>query len=253
MSDGGRRPLIAGNWKMHKTVAETRALLRELHARPLPRHVDVVVAPPFTALAAAHEELTESPIALGAQNVHEFTHGPFTGEISPVMLHELGVRFVIVGHSERRAAGETDADVNRKVHACLAHGLTPIVAVGETKDEHLAHRTHDRVTAQTRAAFEGVDAAAAARCVVAYEPIWAIGTGLSDSPENANGVIAEIRAAVDGLASARLLYGGSMKGENAPALMAQPDIDGGLIGGASLTANAFLEVIDAAGAATSAR
>jgi triosephosphate isomerase len=249
-----RRPLIAGNWKMHKTVAEARALIRDVRASALPRDVDVVVAPPFTALAAAHEELHGSHIGLGAQTMHEAAHGAFTGEISPVMLYELGVRFVILGHSERRLHfGETDAGVNRKVKSALAHGITPIVAVGETKDEHQAGRTRERVTQQIRDAFAGVVAPDAARCVVAYEPIWAIGTGLSDTPENANGVIGEIRAAVEGLQHARILYGGSMKGENAAALMAQPEIDGGLIGGASLTASAFRAVLDAASAAVSAR
>jgi triosephosphate isomerase len=244
------RPLIAGNWKMHKTVAQARALVRELRAAELPHDVDVVVAPPFTALEAMHEELRGSRIKLGAQTMHEAANGAFTGEISPVMLHELGERFVILGHSERRAyCAETDAGVNRKVKSALAHGITPIVAVGETKDEYEAGRTRERVTAQTRAAFADVPATDVARCVVAYEPIWAIGTGLVDEPENANGVIGEIRAAVTGLEHARLLYGGSMKGENARALMAQPNIDGGLIGGASLTAHAFLAVLNAAGAA----
>jgi triosephosphate isomerase len=247
------RPLIAGNWKMHKTVAQARALVRELRAAELPHDVDVVVAPPFTALEAMHEELRGSRIKLGAQTMHEAANGAFTGEISPVMLHEIGVRFVILGHSERRAyCAETDAGVNRKVKSALAHGITPIVAVGETKDEYEAGRTRERVTAQTRAAFADVPATDVARCVVAYEPIWAIGTGLVDEPENANGVIGEIRASVAGLEHARLLYGGSMKGENARALMAQPNIDGGLIGGASLTPHAFLAVLSAAGAAAAA-
>jgi triosephosphate isomerase len=253
VSASGRRPLIAGNWKMNKTVAEARSLIREIRASDLPRDVDVVIAPPFTALDAAAEELAGSPIGLGAQNMNQHAQGPHTGEISPTMLYDLHVRFVILGHSERRAMGETDESVNAKVRAALAHGLTPIVAVGETPDEHRAHRTRQRVTQQTRAAFAGVPAADAARCIVAYEPIWAIGTGLSDSPENANDVIGEIRASVDGLAHARLLYGGSMKPENAAALMAQPQIDGGLIGGASLTATTFVAVIDAASSVAGAR
>jgi triosephosphate isomerase len=247
VSGFGRRPLIAGNWKMHKTVAETRALLRELCAFPLDPAIEVVVAPPFTALATAHEELRGTTVGLGAQNMHETDHGPFTGEISPVMLRELGVTYVILGHSERRAScNETDAGVSRKVRSALEHGLTPIVAVGETEDEHRRELTRSRVTSQTRAAFIDVAPADVARCVVAYEPIWAIGTGLVDAPESANGVMAEIRACVPGLQGARILYGGSMKGENAAALMAQPDIDGGLIGGASLSAVAFAAVIDAA-------
>jgi len=253
VSESGRRPLIAGNWKMNKTVAEARTLVREIRASDLPRDIDVVVAPPFTALHAAAEELAGSHIGLGAQNVNEHAQGAYTGEISAAMLHDLHVRFVIVGHSERRAMGETDDVVNAKVRAALAHGLTPILAVGETPDEHRAHRTRERVTQQTRAAFAAVSAADVSRCVVAYEPIWAIGTGLSDSPENANDVIGEIRASVEGLAHARLLYGGSMKPENAAALMAQPQIDGGLIGGASLTARSFVAVIDAARSAAGAR
>ncbi len=253
MSASGRRPLIAGNWKMNKTVAEARALVRDIRAYDLPRDVDIVVAPPFTALEAAAEELAGSHVGLGAQNMNEHAEGAYTGEISPLMLVDLRVRFVILGHSERRAMGETDEAVNAKVRAALAHGLTPIVAVGETPDEHRAHRTRERVTQQTRAAFAGVSAADVARCIVAYEPIWAIGTGLSDSPENASDVIGEIRASVEGLANARLLYGGSMKPENAAAFMAQPQIDGGLIGGASLTARTFLAVIDAASSAAGAR
>jgi triosephosphate isomerase len=253
VSASGRRPLIAGNWKMNKTVAEARALVRDIRASDLPRDVDIVVAPPFTALEAAAEELAGSHVGLGAQNMNEHAEGAYTGEISPVMLVDLRVRFVILGHSERRAMGETDEAVNAKVRAALAHGLTPIVAVGETPDEHRAHRTRERVTQQTHAAFAGVSASDVARCIVAYEPIWAIGTGLSDSPENASDVIGEIRASVEGLANARLLYGGSMKPENAAAFMAQPQIDGGLIGGASLTARTFLAVIDAASSAAGAR
>jgi triosephosphate isomerase len=242
-----RRPLIAGNWKMHKTVAEARLFVEELRAVRLPDDVDVVIAPPFTALAAVHAELARSGIALGAQTMSEHTHGPFTGEISPVMLRELGVSFVILGHSERRAlCGETDGGVNRKVRAALAHAITPIVAVGETEAEHAAGLARAKVLTQTEAAFEGVAESDVARCVVAYEPIWAIGTGLVDSPASANEVIGEIRACLPGLASARLLYGGSMKGENAIALMEQPNIDGGLIGGASLTVPGFLAIIDAA-------
>jgi triosephosphate isomerase (TIM) len=244
---GGRRPLIAGNWKMHKTIAETRALLRELLAAPPVAGVEIVVAPPFTALAAAHEELRGSSIGLGAQTMHEGDHGPYTGEISPIMLRDVGVRYVILGHSERRAGcGETDAGVARKVRAALAHGLTPIVAVGETEEEHRRNETLRRVTHQARAAFEGLAPAEVARCTLAYEPIWAIGTGLTDEPESANAVLGAIRNCVEGLENVRLLYGGSMKGENAPALMAQPNIDGGLIGGASLSAASFLAIVAAA-------
>jgi len=232
---------------MHKTVAEARVFIRELRAHALPREVDVVVAPPFTALCAVHEELRGAHIGLGAQTMHETNHGPYTGEISPVMLYEIGVRFAIVGHSERREqCGETDASVNRKVISALSHGITPIVAVGETRAEHQAGKTKERVTHQARAAFAGVAPSDVARCVVAYEPIWAIGTGLNDDPENANGVMAEIRASVEGLQHARILYGGSMKPENTAALVAQPEIDGGLVGGASLTVPTFTAIVAAA-------
>jgi len=232
---------------MHKTIAEARTLVQELRAAAMPEGVEVVVAPPFTALAAVHRELRESSIELGAQTMHELAHGPYTGEISPVMLEELGVRWVILGHSERRAYySETDDAVGHKVRAALAHGITPIVAVGETATEHEENETLSKVTLQARAAFAGLDVADVARCVVAYEPIWAIGTGLVDQPESANAVIAEIRGAVEGLEHTRMLYGGSMKAENAAALLAQPEIDGGLIGGASLSAASFLAIVAAA-------
>jgi triosephosphate isomerase len=239
-----RRPLIAGNWKMNKTGAEARTLVRTLREFPLPSGVDVVVAPPFTALAAVAQELDGSGIGLAAQNVHEGESGAFTGEISAPMLRELGVTYVIVGHSERRAYNaENDDSVNRKVRAALHYGLTPIVAIGETRDEHEDGLTVAVVTAQVHIAFANVSEHDVARCVVAYEPIWAIGSGLSDSPENANHVIAQIRAAVPGLELARILYGGSMKPDNAAALMAESDIDGGLIGGASLDAASFAAIV----------
>jgi triosephosphate isomerase len=242
-----RRPLIAGNWKMNKTVAETRELLSSLAQRHLPPEVDVVVAPPFTALAAASEALRGTKIGLGAQTMHEGKSGAFTGEISAVMLRELGVTHVILGHSERRQYnGETDSTVKHKVRAALDFGITPIVAVGETAQEHEAGYTFAKVEHQTRAALRGLSREEIASCIIAYEPIWAIGTGLVDSPENANATMAHIRASVEGLAAARILYGGSMKGDNATALMAQAEIDGGLIGGASLTADAFEAVIVAA-------
>ena len=246
-----RRPLIVGNWKMHKTVAETHTLLSELRAAELPRGVQVVAAPPFTALGSAGEALRGSSIELGAQTMHYAASGPYTGEISPVMLRELCVDWVILGHSERRAiCNESDDDVALKVRAALAHDITPIVAVGETAIEHERAETIGKVTFQVRAAFAGLTAVEVAKCVVAYEPIWAIGTGRNDEPESANAVIAEIRAAVDGLQNARCLYGGSMSPENAATLMAQPQIDGGLVGGASLRARSFLSIVEAARART---
>ena len=232
---------------MNGTLAQARELVRDLRARTLPEGVDVVIAPPFTALETVAADISGSALILGAQTMNEHEQGAFTGEISPVMLRELGVAYVILGHSERRAhCGETDAGVNRKVRSALANGLVPIVAVGETQSEHRDGRAIEKVTQQTQAAFHDVAAAEVARCVVAYEPIWAIGTGLNDDPDNANRTMGSIREAVDGLGDARLLYGGSMKADNAAALLAQTNIDGGLIGGASLVAQSFVGIVDCA-------
>lgn len=244
MSAAFRRPLFAGNWKMHKTIAEARALARAIVARGPCPGADLVVCPPFTALAAVGEELRGSEIALGAQNMHEAPCGPFTGEISAAMLCELAVRYVILGHSERREYfNETDAAVARKVRAALDAGLVPIVAVGETAAERAAGATVAKVTAQTRAAFSAAGAQEIGRCVVAYEPIWAIGTGNVDTPSGADAVIGAIRACVPALAEARILYGGSMNADNARALMAEPNIDGGLIGGRSLDGDSFVACV----------
>ena len=239
------RALVAGNWKMHKTVAESAAFVRELLAlEPDLDAVDAVIFPPFTALCAAGEALAGSRIGLGGQTMCDCDSGAFTGEISPLMLLDCGARWVILGHSERRAAnGETDAAINRKVHSALRLGLTPIVAVGESAADHAAGRTHAHVVAQTTAALAGVAPADVARCIVAYEPIWAIGTGLSDSPPAANGVMAQIRACVAGLERTRILYGGSVKPDNIGAFVAQPHIDGALVGGASLGARSFADLI----------
>ncbi len=243
-----RKPLIVGNWKMHKTIAETRAFIADLRARTLPlADVDAVICPPFTALCAARDALAGSKVGLGAQNVGWAEAGAFTGEIAPGMLVECGVRWVVIGHSERRAMfGELDERVNEKALAALAHGITPIVAVGETEDEHAAGRARDKVCAQVRAAFAGMPPAHIARCVVAYEPIWAIGTGNADSPDEANQIMGEIRGAVDGLADCRLLYGGSVKPENVTAFVQQPNIDGGLVGGASLDPGSFAALLEGA-------
>ncbi len=243
-----RKPLIAGNWKMHKTVDQTIAFVRDVRARPLPLgEVDAVICPPFTALAAAREALAGSGIGLGAQNVCWADAGAFTGEIAPPMLVELGVGWVVIGHSERRALfGELDERVNEKVRAALAHGITPIVAVGETAQEHAAGRADARVREQLTRAFAGIPAADAARCVVAYEPIWAIGTGNADSPPGADAVMARARAAVPGLHGVRMLYGGSMKPGNVAAFLAEPNIDGGLVGGASLDPASFAALLEGA-------
>jgi triosephosphate isomerase len=246
--NAARRPLIVGNWKMHKTIAETRAFVAALRALPLPlEHVDAVVCPPFTALAAAHEALAGTGVGLGAQNMNWAEQGAYTGEISPLMLAEVGVTWVVLGHSERRALfGELDERVNEKVRSALQHGITPIVAVGETGEEHAAGLARRKVEAQTQAAFAGLETDDVARCVVAYEPIWAIGSGLADSPAGANAIMGAIRAAVPGLSGVRMLYGGSMTPANVGTFLAQPGIDGGLVGGASLQPESFAAMLDGA-------
>jgi triosephosphate isomerase len=230
---------------MHKTRAQTRAFAEALLAMPLRLDaVDAVICPPFTALDIARHTLDGSGIGLGAQTMHWAESGAYTGEIAPPMLLELGVGWVILGHSERRAmCGETDHDVNAKVRAALAHGITPIVAVGETAEEHAAGHARARVEAQTRAAFTDVPADHVARCVLAYEPIWAIGSGTSDTPAQANATMGAMRAAVDGLQHARVLYGGSVKPDNIAGFVAQPNIDGGLVGGASLEPTSFAALL----------
>ncbi len=239
------KTLIVGNWKMHKTVAAATSFVHELLAlQPDLDAADAVVCPPFTALPAVAYALGESAIGLGAQTMHWAASGAYTGEISAAMLAELGVGWVILGHSERReAAAESDERVNRKVIAALAAGLIPIVAVGETAQEHAAGLAAERVCAQTRGAFDGVSAIDVASCVVAYEPIWAIGSGKIDHPVDANATMGAIRGAVDGLASARILYGGSVKPDNIGALVAQPNIDGALVGGASLDPASFAAIV----------
>jgi len=239
--------MFAGNWKMHKTAAETRAFLEIFLplVAELTDRVDIVVAPPFTALFAARDALTRGTrVHLGAQTMHWETSGAYTGEISAPMLTDLGVSHVILGHSERRMyAAELDRTVNLKVRAALTHGITPIVAVGETLEEREAGATDRRVVAQTRAAVHGLHDGEIARVVIAYEPIWAIGTGRNCDPPEANRVMGTIRGCVDALASVPMLYGGSMKPENAAAYMREPQINGGLVGGASLDPTGFAALI----------
>ncbi len=246
-----RTKIVAGNWKMNKTPAEGAALIagirKELGEGACP--VEVVVCPPFTGLDAAAKALAGSTIKLGAQNMHSEAPGAFTGEISVGMLQELSVGYVILGHSERRTLfGETDAMVNRKTKAALAAGLTPIVCVGETLAEREANKTDKVVTTQVRESLAGLGADLR-KVVVAYEPVWAIGTGKTASPAQAQEVHALIRrvlaAISDGqtASSIRIQYGGSMKPDNAKELMSQPDIDGGLIGGAALKADSFVAIV----------
>ena len=249
-----RTPLAAGNWKMHKTVEETLMLLDELVKQTEDvREAEILVCPPFTSIHAASKRLQGTHIQLGAQNVYWEAEGAFTGEVSAGMLAGL-CTYVIVGHSERRALfGETDLTVNLRAKAVLAAGLRPIVCVGETLDENEANRTADVVSRQVRAGLEGIDRQKARELVIAYEPVWAIGTGRAATPEGANDVIEVIiRPALEYLfdresaQAIRVLYGGSMKPSNAASFFAQPGIDGGLVGGASLDAADFAAIVAAA-------
>lgn len=248
-----RTPIIAGNWKMFKTIAEARQFAREAKAGNRPAGVQKVICAPFTALPALAEELRGTDIALGAQNMHFAEQGAYTGEISPAMLTEIGVQYVIIGHSERRQYfNETDETVNQKVHAALKHGLVPIICVGESLEQREAGETEAVVRRQTEAALAGLEAAQVRDVVIAYEPIWAIGTGKSSSAEEANETIAIIRqviAAFFGQQTAeqvRIQYGGSVKPENIASYLAQPDIDGALVGGASLVAESYLQLVNGA-------
>ena len=246
-----RKPIIAGNWKMNKTPQEATQLIKELV--PMVKDVDtvdIVVCPPFVNLAAAKEALEGSNIKLGAQNMHFEQSGAYTGEVSPSMLLALGVEYVILGHSERRQFfGETDEGVNKKTKAALAAGLKPIVCIGETLEEREAGITAEVVCKQTKLALLGLSADEAAGVVLAYEPIWAIGTGKTATADDANDTIGAIRAAVkevygdDTAQAVRIQYGGSMKPSNASELMAKSEIDGGLIGGAALKAEDFCGIV----------
>ena len=250
-----RTPLVVGNWKMNGTLAETRALATAIRdGLKRPGRVEVAVCPPFTALAAAAEVLAGSPIALGAQNCHHEPSGAHTGEIAPSMLVELGCRFVLCGHSERRREmGEADEQITLKVASALRHNLTPVLCVGETGEERRQGLTFTTVEGQLRAGLAGLDLAALARCVLAYEPVWAIGTGANATPAQAAEVHGYLRGLLSEVGSKetaqgiRILYGGSVKADNAQTLFAQPDIDGGLIGGASLKAGDFAAICRAAG------
>jgi len=222
--------------------------------------VEVAVCPPFSALAAVGEILAGSPIVLGAQNVHPEASGAHTGEIAPPMLVELGCRFVLCGHSERRhELGETDEFINRKVAAAIRHDLTPVLCMGETAEERRQGLTFTTVEGQLRAGLAGLDGAALAKCVLAYEPVWAIGTGVNATPAQAAEVHGYLRGLVSEIGSKeiaqglRILYGGSAKAENIEVLLAEQDIDGGLVGGASLTAPGFIAIARKAARGAAAR
>jgi triosephosphate isomerase len=250
-----RRPIIAANWKMHKTHLEAIQAVQKLSYlldRDDADRVEVVICPPFTALRSVQTLIDSDklPYGLGAQDVHPEDKGAFTGAVSPPMLVALRVGFVIVGHSERRQLfGEDDALVNRKVRSVFAHGMTPIVCVGETLEERDAGGTESRVTEQIRRAFDGVGADRARSAVIAYEPVWAIGTGRNAEPADAGTVVAVIRQTLaarydDDLARAvRVQYGGSVKPGNIREFMAHPEIDGALVGGASLDPEEFALIV----------
>ena len=249
-----RKFLIAGNWKMNKTASEAVDLIEEIKSSVGDQtSVQVCVCPPFTSLSQSSESVEKSEVLLGAQDMNAAQSGAYTGEISAEMLRDLYVSFVILGHSERRQFfGETNQIVNQKIHAAIGNNLKPIYCIGETLDEREAGKTLDIVRTQVREGLDNFPTHSIENLVIAYEPIWAIGTGKTATDEMAQEVHAEIRKVLaemfgDTAAdSIRILYGGSMKPENAAGLLAQKDVDGGLIGGASLTARAFVGIIEAA-------
>ena len=255
MPHGDRRPLISGNWKMHHNHLEAIQVVQKLSFRLTPEDyaaVDVSVHPAATALRSIQLLLDDQriPVSLGAQNVHWEANGAFTGEISVPMLAKLDVTYVIVGHSERRELfGETDDDVRRKLEAVIAGGMTPIVCVGETLEERESGGTDSKVSGQVEAALKGLPPEQVADLVIAYEPIWAIGTGRTATPDDAQATIGLIRAVAAGLfddgtaGRIRIQYGGSVKATNIAELMAQPDIDGALVGGASLDPDEFARIV----------
>jgi len=249
-----RTPLVAGNWKMNKTVEEARSLVYLMSAKLREiKGVEKVLCPPFPALLAVHAQLEGSDLGLGAQNMYWEEKGAYTGEVSPLMVKEL-CQYVILGHSERRTYfGETDETVNKKVRAAQKYDLTPIVCVGETLQQYEANQTSDVVARQIRLGLAGVDTNFATRLVVAYEPIWAIGTGKASSGENANDVLRKvIRPALSELfgqetaQTIRILYGGSVTGSNAAEFFGCSEIDGALVGGASLKVDEFIAITPAA-------
>jgi triosephosphate isomerase len=249
-----RKKFIAGNWKMF-----TDSISAELLAAAVVQgvgsedRVTVAVCPPFPYLSRAFQTVKDTPVALGAQNLYPAKEGAFTGEVSPAMLVDVGCKYVILGHSERRhGMGESDTFINRKVHAALAAGLKAILCIGETLEERKAERTHDVLGAQLTGSLTGIDAAALANITLAYEPVWAIGTGVNATPHQAQDAHAYVRRRVGELCSAEaaqqvvIQYGGSVKPDNARVLMSQADVDGALVGGASLKAQDFLAIVRAA-------
>lgn len=247
-----RKAIIAGNWKMNNNIAATKQLIAELKPLVAEAKCDVVICVPYTSLAAAIEATVGSNIKVGAENVHWAEKGAFTGEVSTGMLVELGVEYVIIGHSERRQFfGETDATVNARAKAALAAGLKPIICVGELLEEREAGKTEEVVVRQTTEAFKDISENELPNTVIAYEPVWAIGTGKTATSADANDTIKVIRDTMAKLYNTktaqevvRIQYGGSMNPKNVSELMAMPEIDGGLIGGASLKAEDFSKVVN---------
>ncbi len=248
-----RKTVIAGNWKMNKTPSETKEFMNQLKAiMPKGRWCDIALCVPAVCISAAVRSMRETRVGIGAENCHAAASGAYTGEIAVNMLTDAGCKYVIIGHSERRAMGETDADINAKVLAALDGGLTPILCCGETLEQRENGVTAEWITMQIKLALKNVPEDKIRKVIIAYEPIWAIGTGLTATPEQAQEVCELIRSVVRKLYSSKharatsILYGGSMNEKNAFELLAQPDIDGGLIGGASLVPEKFVKIIEAA-------
>ena len=249
-----RKTIIAGNWKMNKTASETKQFAEELKAiMPKAKWCDVLVCVPSVNIPAAMRAFKDMRVSVGAENVFYEKSGAYTGEVSADMLKDLGVKYVIIGHSERRQYfGETDITVNKKVHAALDAGLHPIICVGESLEQRELGVTMDLISLQVKSALAGVSSDRLRKCVIAYEPVWAIGTGKTATPEQAGEVCTFIRATIRHMYGARIArsvtiqYGGSMNPGNAAELLAQPDIDGGLIGGAALKSDQFVDIINAA-------
>ena len=249
-----RRPFVAGNWKMNLTRAESEALAKAIVDGLSGADVEVGLAPPAVYIDAVVAATHDSPVGVSAQNLYHEASGAFTGEISASMVKDIGCKYVILGHSERRnILGESNADVNRKLVASLSAGLTPIVCVGELLEQREAGETKSVIKEQFEGSFAGISAEDLIKCVVAYEPVWAIGTGKVATPEQAEEVHADLRSLMEQMYNAeaanavRIQYGGSVKPDNAAELMSQPNIDGALVGGASLKPDSFLAIIQAAG------
>lgn len=247
-----RKTVIAANWKMNKTPTETKAFGLELRRlMPKGRWCEIVLCMPAICIPAGVKAMRDTRVSIGAENMHPETFGAYTGEISAPMLVDAGVKYVIIGHSERRAMGETDQEVNKKLLSALEAGLTPILCVGESLEQRKTGVTFEHITMQLKSAFLDIPPEQLRRIVVAYEPIWAIGTGRTATPEQAEAVCAAIRATLGDLFGSavaeemRVLYGGSMNPGNVAMLVAQPNIDGGLVGGASLKAESFVQLIEA--------